>query len=365
MRLLLLNQNYGDTNFITGMRAFAALAVVLIHAGGAGLRELGVVGNNIADFGRAGVYVFFVISGFSIASSYENSSSYFNYINKRLLRIVPLYYFWLTVSILVGATATYWQAQLDAEIDFYNIFLHLSFLSFIDYRITNSIIGVEWSISIEVFFYVISPLLYYICSNRDKYFFVLFISLLVYILSITFADLLPVEGGNAVLAMRWTPIPYLFSYALGITAYRLRNICIHSNAFGNFMLILSVTLAGLYVWHPKIITNIFYDEFIFVSLVTTGLILFGTNKSTLFRIIFTNSTAQFLGVVSYGIYLSHFPLLSLFDRFDDSMLVNPLLKFILVTILSIFISTITYLTFEQKFIFIGKKFGRSYSSKKE
>lgn len=88
-----LIKNYGDTDFITGMRAFAAIAVVLIHSGGAGLRDLGDFGNNLADLGRTGVYVFFVISGFSVASSYSSSNGYFDYINKRLWRIAPLYYF--------------------------------------------------------------------------------------------------------------------------------------------------------------------------------------------------------------------------------------------------------------------------------
>jgi peptidoglycan/LPS O-acetylase OafA/YrhL len=77
MNPTLPHKDYGDSSFITGMRAFAALAVVLIHSGGAGFRELGAIGNNIADFGKVGVYVFFVISGFSVASSYENSSCYF------------------------------------------------------------------------------------------------------------------------------------------------------------------------------------------------------------------------------------------------------------------------------------------------
>ena len=56
----LFAKDYGSTAFITGMRAFAALMGVLIHAGGAGFRDLGAIGNNIADFGRTGVYVFFV-----------------------------------------------------------------------------------------------------------------------------------------------------------------------------------------------------------------------------------------------------------------------------------------------------------------
>ena len=353
-----LKKNYGDTNFITGMRAFAALAVVLIHAGGAGFRELGIIGNNIADFGRTGVYVFFVISGFSVASSYETSNGYLDYINKRLWRIAPLYYFWLAATIFLGVTATYFQKQLNAEIDSYNIFLHVFFLSFLDYRITNSIVGVEWSISIEVFWYFAVPLLLSGGGDKIKTLCILFISFLVYLLSVQFPHVLPIDGENAALAMHWSPTPYLLAYALGITAYRFRNICRHSNAVGNCVIALSVALVGVYVSHPRIILKIFYDEFIFVSLVTTGLIMFGTNKSFIFRFIFTNSAAQFLGVVSYGVYLCHLPLLSLIARLDEPILNNLTLLFILLSTLSVFVSTLTYYLFEQKFIFIGKLFGK-------
>ena len=55
-------KKYNDTNYITGLRAFAALGVVLIHSGGAGLREFGNIGNFIVDLGRTGVFVFFVVT---------------------------------------------------------------------------------------------------------------------------------------------------------------------------------------------------------------------------------------------------------------------------------------------------------------
>jgi peptidoglycan/LPS O-acetylase OafA/YrhL len=351
-------KNYGDTNFITGMRAFAALAVVLVHAGGAGFRELGIVGHNIADFGRTGVYVFFVISGFSVACSYEASDGYLDYLNKRLWRIAPLYYFWLVVTIAFGVTATYWQKQLNAEINSYSVFLHVFFLSFLDYRITNSIIGVEWSISIEVFWYFVLPLLLIGCGNKFKTLLLLFISFPIYLLSVTFPHVLPVEGENVGLAMHWSPIPYILSYALGIAAFRFRNICKHSNGVGNFVLTMSVVLVGVYVWHPTVVIRLFYDEFIFVSVLTTALILFGTNKSLLFRLFFNNSAVQFLGVLSYGIYLCHMPLLSLIARIDVPIISNLTLRFVLVSMLSVLISSLTFYLFEQRLIIVAKKIGR-------
>jgi peptidoglycan/LPS O-acetylase OafA/YrhL len=59
-----LIKNYKDTNFIAGVRAFAAFATVLISAGGFGLREFSLIGNHIGNFGAQGIAVFFVISGF-------------------------------------------------------------------------------------------------------------------------------------------------------------------------------------------------------------------------------------------------------------------------------------------------------------
>lgn len=77
----ILLKEYPGTNFITGMRAWAAIGVVLIHCGGAGLRSWGYIGNNIADMEKLGVYVFFVISGFSVTASYKNGN-FMQYLKK-------------------------------------------------------------------------------------------------------------------------------------------------------------------------------------------------------------------------------------------------------------------------------------------
>jgi len=98
-----MNGKCSNTNYITGMRAFAALAVVMIHAGGAGLRDLGEIGNRMADLGSSGVYVFFVVSGFAVTNSFtKDGGHYWKYLEKRLRRIVPLYFCWLGVCIAIS-----------------------------------------------------------------------------------------------------------------------------------------------------------------------------------------------------------------------------------------------------------------------
>ncbi len=37
--------------------------------------------------------------------------------------------------------------------------MHFAFVSFLDYRIANSLIGVEWTIPVEVFWYIFLPFL--------------------------------------------------------------------------------------------------------------------------------------------------------------------------------------------------------------
>ena len=67
------DSKYLGTNFITGIRAYAAIFTVLIHTGGAGLRNLGATANYFVDLGRTGVYVFFVISGYAVSSTFSES----------------------------------------------------------------------------------------------------------------------------------------------------------------------------------------------------------------------------------------------------------------------------------------------------
>lgn len=59
IKSLSIVKKYEDTNFITGMRMYAAFAVVLIHTGGGGVRGWGETGNRIVDMGAQGVAVFF------------------------------------------------------------------------------------------------------------------------------------------------------------------------------------------------------------------------------------------------------------------------------------------------------------------
>ncbi len=137
--------------------------VVMIHTGA--FVEFGYFGQTITAAGKYGVDIFFVISGFTIAKTFTYAKDYRSNLTRRLMLIVPLYWFVISVAMILWLSGTvslpYWMQKFAAEPNLYNYFMHLGFVSYFDYRIANSVLGVEWSIPIEVFWYVCLPALIY------------------------------------------------------------------------------------------------------------------------------------------------------------------------------------------------------------
>lgn len=73
-----LVRSYGETDFVTGLRCIAALMVVSIHT--AAFRDFGWLGETVTNSGKYGVQIFFVISGFTIARTYQSARSYRQYL---------------------------------------------------------------------------------------------------------------------------------------------------------------------------------------------------------------------------------------------------------------------------------------------
>lgn len=350
------SKSYGDTDFITGMRAFAAMAVILVHAGGAGLRELGEAGNTLVTLGRSGVYVFFVISGFSVAQSFNSSNGFPEYFNKRIWRIAPLYYFWIFLAISLSVTASFWQERFGVSVDFYNIIMHLSFLSVFDYRVANTILGVEWSISIEVFWYLFVPLLLFLCRTKQSMAIMVVLSAALYLFVDKHSSVLPMQPEDAELAVYWSPIPFLFSFCLGIAAYRLRPELPKTSLIGDIVLLAALVSIAVYIVRPGLITYFTQGDFIYMSCLAFVILAFGTSKSKVYNLIFESKLVVGLGSISYGLYLSHVPVIRLLERFSpDSFTNHKAISFIVVAGASIFISLITYHAIEVPFGKIGKR----------
>jgi exopolysaccharide production protein ExoZ len=152
-------QNTGEIPSIQYLRGIAAVSVIYFHTG--------VNSANLAwpsyiprDFGKAGVDVFFVISGFImvfVTSTRETSPRAF--LLRRIIRVVPLYWFFTLLIIFDGLI--YPAAMLNNAIAWPHIFLSLLFIPHIN-PITGStepFFKLGWTLIYEMYFYAVFALL--------------------------------------------------------------------------------------------------------------------------------------------------------------------------------------------------------------
>ncbi|MFL6136176.1 MAG: acyltransferase family protein [Frankiaceae bacterium] len=153
---------------LDGVRALAALAVVLTHVGfstGLSLRG-GPVGVATARL-DAGVTVFFVLSGFLLYRPWAaahlgagRSPAVRGYLWRRALRILPAYWLALTVTLL-----TIDRDQLRTPVDW--LVQYGLAQIYLPARIYQGL-AMVWSLCVEVSFYLALPLLAWLLGVRSR-----------------------------------------------------------------------------------------------------------------------------------------------------------------------------------------------------
>lgn len=143
---------------LTGLRAVAALIVFLYHWGM-------YSGTGFFGWGFAGVSLFFALSGFVLTVNYENAFSkltaagYFRFMRARLARVWPIHMVGFLLSIPLLLLLSHAVIVKGAVL---NIALLHSFIP----RTTHSFNSDSWSLSNELFFYMLFPLFCCLLSKK-------------------------------------------------------------------------------------------------------------------------------------------------------------------------------------------------------
>jgi len=155
------------------LRFVFAVVVFCVHASVLTSNEYLLSSKNFLS-SEIAVKSFFVVSGFLIFMSYENSQSISSYFSKRIRRIYPAYFFVIIASVLVGAAFTmlsindYWSADilkyLLANLTFLN-FLQPTLPGLFTSNLNQAVNGALWTLKIEVMFYIAVPLMVF-CFKR-------------------------------------------------------------------------------------------------------------------------------------------------------------------------------------------------------
>ncbi|ADP12955.1 exopolysaccharide production [Erwinia sp. Ejp617] len=159
--------------------------------------------------GWVGVGLFFIISGYCMAMSFEGRPpdsrlAYVEYLTRRFLRIAPAYYisiaFWVVVIVTTGMA--YKPTGLK------DILTHMTFTNNLFEDTMWSISGVYWSIAVEFQAYAILPLLYLYKKKNWN----LLIALAIVTLSLNYYSRSPV--------VHWSVLSYLSFFLFGCLIFK-------------------------------------------------------------------------------------------------------------------------------------------------
>jgi len=276
--------------FIDGMRGLAAMAVMVFHIG----RDF--LGLEVLRFGKYGVMVFFVISGFVICHALNSKVVTGRFVGifmlRRSVRLDPTYW----VCILLALVVLWLPAQiLNYPLvmpSLTTIGLHAFYLQDLTQSPTINI--VFWTLCYEIQFYLVLCLLYYIAESAHRFFSHidrLTWRLWILIPALVLSLLWPLQITHWLYIKNTIPglfIDLWYLFLLGVFAYLAIN-----NNVARWVLIAAV-LALLF--SASLIA--------FIGVTTALLFLYaglgnGLNNWLSWRWV------QFLGLISYSLYLSH------------------------------------------------------------
>jgi peptidoglycan/LPS O-acetylase OafA/YrhL len=363
--------NYENTKTIylpglNGLRAISALAVVISHTTLA-LDEFGlknqifgtdIQGNeNSLSLAIHGVTIFFTLSGFlitylSLKEKEKGKLKIKEFYIRRILRILPLYYLYLAISLL-----TMFCFGLSPNKIYITFYLFLA--ANIPFILENAqpFLLHYWSLGVEEQFYLFFP---QIAKLSNKRFFQISITLIFILLSLKLAFWLLDKRYDMRIPYIAISVTRFHTMLIGVVAAILyyynnsRFFAISTHKITQIVSWTVILLLGLNKFH---LASIIDGEI--VSIVTVFLIMGQiTKRNNLINL--ENAVCDFIGKISYGIYVIH-PLLifyfaKLIGHFKSDTFANYLLVYSLILLTTILIAYLSYEFYEKRFLKLKSKY---------
>ena len=303
-------------DWLDALRGWAIMGVVLVHAGQT-LPLLTGPWKAAADAGQYGVQLFFVVSSLTISLTYgefirrngNNLATTAAWLAKRYFRIAPLYYFGIALYLLV----LFGMRSLGSAIPPYaprDLLFNLLFLHEWVPSAQNSVVPGGWSIGVEMFFYLLTPLIFQL-TREARGLAILFVLALV-VASLGGQWLAPVIDGTPAVVDNsylyfWFPTQ-LPVFLAGMTLFRLVDGKLRQARIGMIASELVAVVAFVAFFAAGLLLGTYGNlnqvlacaamgiAFCFLTLVTIGPA----------RSLLVNPLSVTLGRVSYSVYINHF-----------------------------------------------------------
>jgi peptidoglycan/LPS O-acetylase OafA/YrhL len=288
--------------FLDGLRALAALWVVLFHlSAGKHIEALRAIlptqlNTLLFDSGYLGVPIFFVLSGFVMAYTTKNSIFNGNYaanfLLRRLARLTPPYYFALLVVVGSGAVKFILNPSAVTEFSWVTLLANACYVQGLLHL--PDLNPVFWTLAIEVQFYILFACVQFLVyrasvgsKNIDISWLVIYIAMAIFCLIVLSGWMREYQKGSA--------LPYLYAFFAGVLAY-------YSGYGKSFWLWLGVMyIASLFVLAHKL-----NSDFIAVVAVTSAALTVAGLRGGMNRWL-NWAWLQNVARISFSLYLLHNP----------------------------------------------------------
>lgn len=347
---------------LDGLRGLAILLVVVYH-------NFGFI--NYFFFGWLGVDLFFVLSGFLITGILLGAvgKPHFlrNFYIRRALRIFPLYYASLIIFLFIiphlssRADFTYYiKNQIWLWTDFQN------WLYIFNPDYSTNILHHLWSLAVEEQFYIVWPFMILLIKKPGRLI-VLLSVLLILIMSLRLIIWLYEIENLAYFNL------YTFSRIDGICIGCILALLInfYPGFLKKYFTIIILSLAGFNFLFYFLNQRFHYTlPYLAVAGYTTFAIILAllvyesiTGKNRIIQLIFTSSFMKFLGKISYGLYIIHWPayillspaILAYLQKFIPGLYANYSVSIICILI-SVLLSWLSFKYFEKPFLDLKSSF---------
>jgi peptidoglycan/LPS O-acetylase OafA/YrhL len=367
-----LQKNLEKTYFpnLNGIRFIAAFFVFIHHL--EQFKYLYKIDNFWNDYpfikliGKLGVVLFFVLSGFLITYlllAEEKLNSQINikkFYIRRILRIWPLYFLILFSGLFIIPNLNFIVTPFFNQDIFNNdpfkiILIFIFFLPNLAYAIFGLIpyVSHTWSIGTEEQFYLIWPVLLKFTKNKLR------IIVLVIIFYLTFKFLLYtnfldfISFKNLILQFWLTfnidcmAIGGLFSYLVFKKSKLLRYLM---NKFSFYITLISLC----FFLYFRLDFLFFHYE---VYAILFGIIILNLSSNNSFSRILENNIFNFLGKISFGIYMYHpFAIILTINIFIYFNFINNLAILFLSLVITLVLSGFSFFYFEKFFLIKKNKY---------
>lgn len=339
------------------LRLIAALQVALNHA-------IEILEVQPSEATRAFIYftylfpgvpIFFFISGFLISKSFESNSNFFYYIKNRMLRLFPGLLLCVSLSFVLIYASGYMHESGAGVGDWITLYIAKTTIfqsynpDFMRAYGDGVLNGSLWTVTVEIQFYLLVPVLYSIImlwSKKSSNYILLLLIVIFLIINRIYTNVPDEYQGHIIFKLtRISFLPWFYMFLVGVFVQRNFEI-FYRYLVNKFVLIFVVYLLVSFVslkFNLGLGNNV--NPVVFLLLAITSFSFSYSYIGLSQKILNDND-------ISYGVYIYHMPIVNLFVYTGVSGQMHYVLFALLITFI---LSLVSWRFVEKKCLRLKKK----------